>query len=104
MNSFAHAARDRGPRHRRRDPEQHARIEREGNEIVGAELHVAQSVQRGDAVGHVLLGEQRERARRRHLHLLVDLRRAHVERAAEDERKAEDVVDLVRVVAAARWR
>ena len=60
-----------------------------------------QPVQRRDAVGHVLLGEQRERARRRHLHLLVDLRGAHIERAAEDEREAEDVVDLIRIVAAA---
>ena len=49
---------------------------------------------------HVLARELGEGARRRHLHLLVDLRGAHVERAAENERKAEDVVDLIRVVAA----
>jgi hypothetical protein len=42
-----------------------------------------------------------ERARRRHLHLLVHLGRARVERAAEDEREAEDVVDLVGIVGAA---
>ena len=98
------AARDGGPRDRRRDPEQHARIEREGNEVVGAELHRAQSVEARHAVRHVLLGERGERARRRHLHLLVDLGRAHVERAAEDEREAEDVVDLVRDSRCGRWR
>ena len=100
MNSRRHAARDGRPRHRRRDPEQHARIEGEGDEVVGAEVDVAQPVQRGDGIGDVLLGERGERARRRHLHLLVDLGGAHVERAAEDEREAEDVVDLVRIVAA----
>ena len=98
------AARDGGPRDRRRDPQQHARVEREGDQVVRAEMHVAQTVQRGDRVGHVLLGEERERARRRHLHLLVDLRGAHVERAAEDEREAEDVVDLIRDSRCVPWR
>jgi hypothetical protein len=32
------------------------------------------------------------------LHFLVDRGRAHVERAAEDEREAQHVVDLVRIV------
>jgi hypothetical protein len=36
------------------------------------------------------------------LHLLVIVARAHVERAAEDAREREHVVDLVRVVRAAR--
>ena len=35
------------------------------------------------------------------LHFLVDRGRAHVERAAEDEGEAEDVVDLIRIIAAA---
>ena len=38
------------------------------------------------------------------LHLLVDRRRADVERAAEDEREAQHVVDLVRIVRAAGAR
>ena len=97
-----HAARDGRPRHRRRDGEQNARIEGEGDEVVRPEVDVAQPVQRGDGIGDVLLRERGERARRRHLHLLVDLGGAHVERAAEDEREAEDVVDLIRVVAAPR--
>ncbi len=40
------------------------------------------------------------RAHRRELHLLVHRRRADVERAAEDEREAQHVVDLVREVGA----
>ncbi|VGP32250.1 hypothetical protein SB00610_01831 [Klebsiella quasipneumoniae subsp. similipneumoniae] len=38
---------------------------------------------------------------RRQLHLFVDRRRADVQRAAEDEREAEHIVDLVRIVGAA---
>ena len=72
------ARRDRGPRHSRRDPEQHARIERKRDEILGTELHFAQTVQASDAVRDVLLRQQRQRARRRHLHLFVDLRSADV--------------------------
>ena len=94
------SARDRRPRHRGSDPEQDARIEGEGDEIIRPELHLPQSVQRRDAVRHVLLRQQRERARRRHLHLFVDLRRSHVECAAEDERKAEDIVHLIRIITA----
>jgi len=41
-----------------------------------------------------------DRVHGRDLHRLVDLRGADVERAAEDEREAEDVVDLVRIVRA----
>ena len=43
-----------------------------------------------------------DRARRGELHRLVDAARADVERAAEDAREREHVVDLVRVVRAAR--
>src|SRR6185503_3565650 len=93
---------DRRPRDRRRNPQQHARIEREGNEILGAEAHVLKTVQRRDRVRHVLLGEQRECTRRRHLHLFIDFGRADIQRAAENEREAEDVVDLIGIVAASR--
>src|SRR3954454_3157824 len=71
----------------------------------------------GDGIGHVavedardhvllaqvlVLDDARDPARGGHLHLLGDVARADVERAAEDAGEAEDVVDLVRVVAAAR--
>jgi hypothetical protein len=54
----------------------------------------------GDDVGLLGHGEVRDRAHARELHLLVDGGRADVERAAEDEREAQDVVDLVREVRA----
>ncbi len=96
------ASRDGGPRDGRGDPEQHARIERVRNNVLLSERHGGESVQPCDAVGDALLRERGEGARCGHLHLLVDLRRAHVERTAKDERKAEDVVHLVRIIGATR--
>jgi len=49
-----------------------------------------------DGVGDVLASEFGQRLRGGDLHLLVYLRGPHVERAPEDEREPEDVVDLVR--------
>src|SRR3954453_7082277 len=63
-------------------------VEHAGDHVVLAQLVVAD--------------DARDPARGGHLHLLGDLTRADVERAAEDPGEAEDVVDLVRVVAAAR--
>jgi hypothetical protein len=57
---------------------------------------------RGDLLGDLLAGERGEGADGGDLHLLVDGGGPHVEGAAEDEGEAEDVVDLVGVVAAAR--
>ncbi len=77
---------------------QHPVVERLGNQILGPEVEPAQPVGLHHRVGHVLLGQLGQRSSRRQLHLLVDARGAHVQRAAEDERKAEDVVHLVGVV------
>ena len=57
------------------------------NDIVGAQLLV------GDQVGKSLGGS--------HLHFLVDVAGANVERTAEDAGERQNVVDLVRIVAAA---
>ena len=62
-------------------------VEDRRDDVVLAQLHV--------------LHDPRDRARGGHLHLLGDLLGADVERAAEDAREAEDVVDLVGVVRAA---
>ena len=59
------------------------------------------AIGRGDLLGHRLAGELGERVGGGDLHLVVDRRRAHVERAAEDEREAEHVVDLVGIIGAA---
>ena len=89
----AAACGDRG-----RDVQEHAPVERLRDEVLAAELEALHAVGAGDGVRHVLLREVREGLRGGELHRLVDLRRAAVERAAEDEREAEDVVDLVRIV------
>ena len=52
--------------------------------------------------GLLRLDRGRDRARGRELHLLVDRAGPHVEHAAEDAGKGEHVVDLVRIVGAAR--
>src|SRR5207302_5262602 len=71
--------RDGGPRDRRRDPEQHARIERLGNDVVRSELHLLAAICARDRLGHFLFGERGERARRGHFHLLVYFYVSYVE-------------------------
>ena len=84
--------------HRGRLPQADARVERLGNEVVAAELQPLAAVGEAHALGHVLVGQRRERPGGGHLHVLGDLLRADVERPAEDEREPQDVVDLVGVV------
>ena len=86
---------------RGRDDLHQPRIERRRDDVIGAEAVRLAAIGRGDLLGHLLAGELGERVGGGDLHLLVDRRRAHVERAAEDEGEAEDVVDLVRIVRAA---
>ena len=86
---------------RRRAPPEHARVERLRDDVVGPEAEAVHAVRLGDAVGHRLVRQLGQRARRGDLHRLVDLLGAHVERAPEDVREPEHVVDLVRKVAAA---
>jgi hypothetical protein len=93
-----HAGGHRRLGHRRGLPDQHPRVERLGNQVVGPEAHPPPAVGLADGIRHVLFGQRRQGAGGRQLHLLVDRRRPRVESAAEDEREAEDVVDLVGVV------
>ena len=78
-----------------------ARIERHRDDVVAPEARPRALIGGGDLVGHVLARQLGQRLRGGDLHLHVDGRRAHVERAAEDVGEAEDVVDLVRIVRAA---
>ncbi len=98
-------ARDAGVHRRLGDRRRHrvdqARIERHRDDVVAPEARPRALIGGGDLVRHVLAGERGERLRRGDLHLHVDRRGAHVERAAEDVGEAEDVVDLVRIVRAA---
>src|SRR5688572_18619355 len=72
-----------GARHRAAD----AWMERARDDVVGRQL--------------VRLDEAGDGVRGGHLHLLVDVGRTRVQRTAEDAGERQDVVDLVRVVAAA---
>ena len=92
------AAIHRRLRHIRRNFGNQPRIERGGDDVVRAEFQPLALIGGGDFVGHVLLGQFRQRARGGDLHLLIDGARAHIERAAEDVRKAQHVIDLVRIV------
>ncbi len=85
-------------RHRRRDGHDQPRVERLRDQVLGAEAQVLHVVSLRDDVR--LLGhcQVRKRTHRSHLHRLVDARCRHVERAAEDEREHQHVVDLVRIV------
>ena len=83
---------------RGRDLHDQPRVERLRDQIFGPEAQVLLAVCRRDDVRLLGRGEVGDRLHRSDLHRLVDRRRADIERPAEDERKAEDVVDLVRVV------
>ena len=87
--------------HRHRHDVDEARIERRRDDVFAAEARPRAAIGDGDFVGHVLAREFGERVRGGDLHLHVDRLGAHVERAAEDVGKAEDVVDLVGIIRAA---
>ena len=90
------ARRHRRLRHRRRDAQDQPRIERARDQRTRAEALRFAAVEAGrDRIRRRIARELRDRIDRGVLHLLVDRGGADIERAAEDERKAQDVVDLV---------
>ena len=86
--------------HGRRHAHQHARIEWFGNQIFPSKLQAGDAVGETDGVRNIFLGKIRQRVGSGELHFLVDGGSAHIERAAEDEGKSENVVDLVGIVGA----
>ena len=94
-----HAGFHRGFRHRRRDAQDQPRIERARDQRARTEaLRLAAVKPAGHRVRRRIARELRDRVDGGMLHFLVDAGGADVERAAEDEREAQDVVDLVREV------
>ena len=87
--------------HRRCHLGDDAGIERARDQVLGPETDLLLAVGRGHHVRLLGPGELGQRPHAGELHLLVDRGGADVEGTAEDEREAEDVVDLVRVVGAA---
>src|SRR5262245_5249431 len=98
------AAVHRRLRHRGHHVGEEPRVEGLRDDVVRPELEVLVAVGVAHDLGHDLAApsELGERLRRGDLHRLVDPGRLHVERAAEDEREAEDVVHLVGEVRAPR--
>ena len=89
----------------RRDAQDQPRIERARDQRARAEaLRLAAVEAARDHVGRRLARELRDGVDRGELHLLVDGGGADIERAAEDEGKAQDVVDLVRDSRSGRCR
>ncbi len=87
--------------HRGRDARNEPGVEGVGDDVIGTETKLAPRRGVMHLIGDVLAGELGQRLGRGDLHRLVDGARPHVEGAAENVRKAEHVVDLVRIVGAA---
>ena len=96
-----HAALKRGLRHGRGDFHHQARIERLGDQVFRAKSELLAGIGGGDHVALLGLGQFGNGVHRCNFHLDGDGRGARVERAPEDVWKAQDVVDLIVVVAAA---
>ena len=96
------AAVHRGLCHGDRHGRDEARIEGHGDEIVPPEAEPRAVIGGGHLVRHVLARQVGQGLGRSDLHLFIDGAGPHVERAAEDVGKAQDVVDLVGIVGAPR--
>ncbi len=92
----------RGLGHGRGKLGQEPGIERLRNQVVGSEFHFLAAIGFGGDVGGLHARQLGNRVHAGHLHLVVDRRRPHVKRAAEDVGEAQDVVDLVGKVRATR--
>ena len=88
----------RGVRHRGGDLGEQPGVERARDQHVGTEPGLPAAVRLGHQIGRLPAGQPGQRVDAGELHRLVDVGRSRVERPAEDERKAQDVVDLVRIV------
>ena len=96
------AARHGRPGDRNRQLDRKARVERLRDDALGSVEDAGPAVRRRHRVGRRGPGHCGDRVRARDLHRIVDRGRADVQGAAENEWEAQDVVDLVGIVAAAR--
>ena len=77
------------------------RVERFWNDVFRAEAQILVAIGRGHDFALLGMRQFGNGMDRSQLHLFVDCRRANVQCATENEREAQDVVDLVRVVGTA---
>ena len=85
----------------RRLPNQHARIEGLGDQVVGPKLQTLDTVSATDRVRNIFFGQIRQSMSRGQFHFFVDGGGANVQGSAEDERESQNIVDLVGIVGAA---
>ncbi len=97
-----HAGLHRCLGHRRRDLLDQARIERLRDDVVRTEVQLLAGIGLGHGVVGLGFGQLGDGLHAGQLHCFRDLGGAAIERAAEDVREAQHVVDLVRVVRTAR--
>ena len=96
-----HARLGRSLRHGGRNTQNQARVKRRRNQIIRPKAQLFADVGRGHFGAHFFFGEVGNLAHAGQLHFLGDFGGAAIERTTEDVRKAQHVVDLVRVVRAA---
>ena len=89
---------DGGLRDRRRNGRNQTRVERHRNDVVRPIAQAAPGIGGGDFVRDVFARQLGQRLGGGDFHFVVDRPCADVQRAAEDIRKTEHVVDLVRVI------
>ena len=96
------AAGDRRFRNLVRNLGRDSRVERLRDDVTGTEMKVLGGVDPPHGIRHGLLREGGKSTHSGDLHLVVDAGRFHVQRPAKDRREAQHVVDLIRMVRAAR--
>ena len=97
-----HTAFGGGLGHGRGNHHHQARVKRLGNQVFRAEGQRLTHIRRCHHFALLGLRQLGDGVHAGNLHLLGDRRRTDVERTAEDEREAQHVVDLVRIIRTAR--
>ena len=100
--SLRHATLHGGLRYRGSLPNQHARVEWFGDDVLAAEFEALHAVSQPHGIRHVFARQRRQCPSGRQLHLVVYRGCAHVQGAAEDEREPQHVVHLVRKIRPSR--
>ena len=84
------------------NPRDQPGVERHRDNVFRPEFRPGPLIGRGDLIRHVLSGQLGQRPDGGDFHFHVDLRRAHIQRAAEQVREAQHVIHLVGIVRAPR--